>query len=88
MERPSPSFEPLGLCAAVWNALEALHYCQPSPIQQQAIPAVLFGKGVLAIADTGSGKTLISALPILHRSQEETLSIRRPGKPQCNTYAP
>ncbi|MCT7941039.1 DEAD/DEAH box helicase [Shewanella holmiensis] len=38
-----------------------------SPIQQQAIPAVLTGKDVLALAQTGSGKTYAYGLPLLHR---------------------
>ena len=55
MESPSPSFEPLGLSASLLATLAGLNYTQPTPIQQQAIPAVLFGKDVLGIADTGSG---------------------------------
>ena len=76
MESPSPSFEPLGLSAPVLAALGALHYSQPTLIQQQAIPAVLFGKDVLGIADTGSGKTLSYALPILQRLQEENWKVQ------------
>jgi len=69
---PIPSlFEPLGLSGTLLSSLSALNYTTPTPIQQQAIPAVLFGKDVLGIADTGSGKTLSYALPILQRLHEE-----------------
>ncbi|WP_434928490.1 DEAD/DEAH box helicase [Shewanella sp. HL-SH2] len=40
---------------------------EPSAIQKQAIPAILSGKDVLALAQTGSGKTYAFGLPILHR---------------------
>ena len=42
-----------------------------SPIQQQAIPAVLSGKDVLALAQTGSGKTYAYGLPLLHRINQQ-----------------
>lgn len=71
---PSP-FEPLGLSEALLKALSALNYTRPTPIQEQAIPAVLFGKDVLGIADTGSGKTLSYALPILHKLEEENWTL-------------
>lgn len=38
------------------QAIEALHYTQPTPVQQQVIPAFLEGKGCLVQAQTGSGK--------------------------------
>ncbi|UJF21551.1 DEAD/DEAH box helicase [Shewanella sp. OMA3-2] len=40
---------------------------EPSAVQRQAIPAILSGKDVLALAQTGSGKTYAFGLPILHR---------------------
>ncbi|MGV3636201.1 MAG: DEAD/DEAH box helicase [Flavobacteriales bacterium] len=50
--------------------MDTQHLTQPTPIQREAIPAVLFGKDLLGIADTGSGKTLSYALPILQRLLE------------------
>jgi len=41
-----------------------------TPIQEQAIPAILSGKDVLACAQTGTGKTAAFLLPILHRLTE------------------
>ena len=51
------SFSSLGLYATLVKKLTAIGYEAPYPIQQQAIPAILDGKDVLGIAQTGSGKT-------------------------------
>jgi len=71
MEQPSTPFTALGLTEILSQAASALGYTRPTPIQQQAIPAVLFGKDILGIAKTGSGKTASYVLPILQRLQEE-----------------
>lgn len=71
-----PLFSTLGLSETLLKSLAALNYTTPTPIQQQAIPAVLFGKDVLGIADTGSGKTLSYALPILQCLQEEKWTMQ------------
>ncbi|MCM2266016.1 MAG: DEAD/DEAH box helicase [Desulfuromonadales bacterium] len=44
-------------------------YATPTPIQAQAIPAVMAGRDVMGLAQTGTGKTAAFALPILHRLQ-------------------
>lgn len=59
------SFDSLGLSAPLLRAIAEQHYTQPYPIQQQAIPAVLRGKDILGIAQTGSGKTASFVLPLL-----------------------
>ncbi|GGW93414.1 DEAD/DEAH box helicase [Alteromonas halophila] len=64
------SFSKLGLSASLQNAVSAQGYTTPSPIQEQAIPAVLTGKDVLAAAQTGTGKTAGFALPLLQRLSE------------------
>lgn len=51
--------------AALSNAVTALGYRVATAVQQQAIPAILQGRDVLASAQTGSGKTLAYALPLL-----------------------
>ena len=51
--------------AALSNALASLGYSLPTAIQQQAIPAILDGRDVVASAQTGSGKTVAYALPLL-----------------------
>jgi ATP-dependent RNA helicase RhlE len=61
------SFTALGLSAPILRAIEEEGYDTPSPIQEQAIPAVLQGKDVMAAAQTGTGKTAGFTLPILER---------------------
>ena len=59
------SFTSLGLSAPILDAIAEQGYDTPSPIQSQAIPAVLQGKDVMAAAQTGTGKTAGFTLPIL-----------------------
>ncbi|MBT8142357.1 MAG: DEAD/DEAH box helicase [Gammaproteobacteria bacterium] len=61
----SPAFKDLGLSRPIIQALEEQRYKSPSPIQAQAIPAVLQGRDVMAAAQTGTGKTAGFVLPIL-----------------------
>ena len=51
-------FEDLNLAPAILKAIRESGYETPTPVQAQAIPAVLNGKDVLAGAQTGTGKTL------------------------------
>ncbi len=59
------SFADLGLRAELLRAVESEGYTQATPIQIQAIPAVLSGQDVLAGAQTGTGKTAAFTLPML-----------------------
>ena len=61
------SFNELGLSEPLLRAIQDKGYDTPSPIQQQAIPAVLSGSDVMAAAQTGTGKTAGFTLPLLHR---------------------
>ena len=61
------SFSSLGLIDTITRTLETLAYTQPTPVQTQAIPAVLAGRDVMAAAQTGTGKTAGFALPLLQR---------------------
>ncbi|HCE10525.1 MAG TPA: RNA helicase, partial [Oxalobacteraceae bacterium] len=60
-------FSSLGLAAEIVRAVTEHGYTTPTPIQAQAIPAVLAGGDLLAGAQTGTGKTAGFTLPILHR---------------------
>src|SRR6185369_1576795 len=60
-------FSELGLAEPILRALETKGYADPTPIQRQAIPALLEGRDLLGIAQTGTGKTAAFALPSLHR---------------------
>jgi len=61
------SFTDLKLSPLILKAVEEEGYTTPSPIQKQAIPAVIEGRDVMAAAQTGTGKTAGFTLPILHR---------------------
>ena len=66
------SFSSLGLSDAIVRAVTEAGYTTPTPIQAQAIPAVLAGGDLLAGAQTGTGKTAGFTLPILHRLSTDT----------------
>jgi len=59
------TFADLGLSEATLKALQDVGYEKPSPIQEQAIPAMLGGQDVIGQAQTGSGKTAAFGLPII-----------------------
>ena len=61
------SFQSFGLAETITRALIERGYTEPTPIQTQAIPAVMSGGDLLAGAQTGTGKTAGFVLPILHR---------------------
>jgi len=61
------NFESLGLNAALLRAITEQGYTEPTPIQQQAIPAILAGRDILAGAQTGTGKTAGFTLPLLQQ---------------------
>ncbi len=61
------SFETLGLSPELLRAVAQKGYTAPTPIQVQAIPAVLAGRDVLAGAQTGTGKTAAFVLPLLQK---------------------
>jgi ATP-dependent RNA helicase RhlE len=72
-------FNDLGLAKPLLKALAEEGYAQPTPIQTQAIPAVLAGRDLLGIAQTGTGKTAAFALPILHRLAADRRAAPRRG---------
>ena len=61
------SFTELGLIEPLVRSTTEQGYLEPTPIQKQAIPAILSGRDVLASAQTGTGKTASFVLPILQR---------------------
>jgi len=61
------TFNDLQLLPQILEALHEKGYREPTPVQEQTIPAVMRGRDVLSLAQTGTGKTAAFALPILHR---------------------
>ncbi len=60
-------FSDLGLAPEILRAVQDAGYLEPTPIQAQAIPAVLSGRDVMGGAQTGTGKTASFTLPLLHK---------------------
>jgi len=71
-----PTFEELQLDPAILKALEKMQFKEPSPIQQEAIPLIQQGKDLIALAETGSGKTAACAIPICNRVHTEIPQIQ------------
>src|SRR4051812_49069836 len=60
-------FAVLGLSEPLLRALDQAQYTTPTPIQSQSIPALLAGRDMIGLAQTGTGKTAAFALPMLQR---------------------
>lgn len=60
-------FEQLGLEPLILTSLEKMGYKEPSPVQAKAIPLILAGHDLIALAQTGSGKTAACAIPVANR---------------------
>ncbi|WP_295999058.1 DEAD/DEAH box helicase [Rugamonas sp.] len=73
------SFSSLGLSDAIVRAVTEAGYTTPTPIQMQAIPAVMNGGDLLAGAQTGTGKTAGFTLPILHRLSTDANGAAQTG---------
>ena len=68
-----PTFPALGLAEPLLRALAAQNFTTPTPIQAGAIPALLEGRDLLGIAQTGTGKTAAFGLPLLHHLAAESV---------------
>ena len=73
------NFEELNLAPAIVQAVREQGYETPTPIQAQAIPAVLAGQDLLAGAQTGTGKTAAFTLPMLHKLSQNVPGQNRFG---------
>lgn len=71
------SFSKLGLSETFVKIAAALNYAKPFPIQKEAIPAILEGKDILGIAQTGSGKTASYVFPLLQKIQNTEATKNR-----------
>ena len=61
------TFQSLGVAEPILRALSAENYTIPTPIQARAIPALLSGRDLLGIAQTGTGKTAAFGIPLLQK---------------------
>ena len=72
-----PTFKELGLRAEIVQALDELGFESPTPIQEKAIPTVLDSKrDLIALAQTGTGKTAAFSLPVLEQLDESSNDIQ------------
>ncbi len=70
-------FSNFGLGSAILRAIQKAGYTRPTPVQVAAIPKVMKGDDLIAIAQTGTGKTAAFVLPMLHRfSQSEGHALK------------
>ena len=60
-------FKSFNLDPSVEAGVAVAGFVTPTPIQTEAIPSVMNGRDILGLAQTGTGKTAVFALPILHR---------------------
>ena len=65
--RPRMPFSKFGLGDEILRAIQKAGYTRPTPVQAAAIPKVMQGNDLIAIAQTGTGKTAAFVLPMLHR---------------------
>ena len=63
-------FSELHLNGNVLEALDAMRFEECTPIQEQSIPVILEGRDLIAVAQTGTGKTAAYLLPILNKLQK------------------
>jgi superfamily II DNA/RNA helicase len=79
------TFEQIGLHPSLLKALIEAGYTEPTPVQQQAVPAAIAGQDLLVSSQTGSGKTAAFMLPALHKFAS---SERRPFQQDHHTSRP
>ncbi len=79
------NFDELNLAPAILKAVHEQGYDTPTPIQAQAIPAVLAGHDLLAGAQTGTGKTAAFTLPLLHLLSQNPAPRSRFGGIECQS---
>jgi ATP-dependent RNA helicase RhlE len=79
-QQPGGSFYGLGIAPKILEALTKLAFTVPTPIQHKAIPQAIEGKDMIGVAQTGTGKTLAFAIPVVQRLAQ--------GKGRCLVLAP
>ncbi|RPD67043.1 P-loop containing nucleoside triphosphate hydrolase protein [Lentinus tigrinus ALCF2SS1-6] len=69
--RPVTKWSHFGLPASCLEVIKKLNYTAPTPIQAQAIPAIMSGRDVIGVAKTGSGKTIAFLLPMFRHIKDQ-----------------
>ncbi len=81
-------FEDYRLAPELTNGIRKLGFKRPTDIQYKTIPSILKGEDVLAVAQTGTGKTAAFAIPILHSLHQNRLNERRRDGVKCIIMVP
>ena len=81
-------FDDYFISSDVKKAIAELGYKRPTDIQYKSIPATLGGEDVLAVAQTGTGKTAAFAIPVIHILHERKKNARRVDGVQCIILEP
>jgi len=85
------SFKEYRMIPTIKATLEKLGFERPTEIQAKALPKLLKGESLVGIAETGSGKTLTFALPVLNAIKQLELdgdSVSEPGRPRAVVIVP
>lgn len=85
------TFQDFGFLPSILKTLKSLKITTPTEIQQNALPLLLSGQSVVGVSETGSGKTLTYALPILHllkTLEAEGAPVTEPAKPRAIVMVP
>ena len=77
--KPVSSFAHFGFDEALMKAIRKSEFSQPTPIQAQAVPAILLGRDVIGIAKTGSGKTAAFLWPMLTHILDQRQLLKGDG---------
>ena len=81
-------FVDYGLAEEIIRQLDKLNFKRPTDIQYRCISHILRGEDVLAVAQTGTGKTAAFAIPILDALHEKKIKSRRPDGIKCIVLVP
>ncbi len=71
VQQLNTSFYGLGIAPKILEALDRMRFVIPTPIQHKAIPIATEGKDVIGVAQTGTGKTLAFAIPVIQRLSQK-----------------
>ena len=80
-------FEQYNIAPEIKRSLAELDFKRPTDIQFKAIPSILRGDDVMAVAQTGTGKTAAFAIPVLHLLQQR-YDIKRRKEVKCLVMVP
>ena len=81
-------FEDYNLAPELTNGIRKLGFKRPTDIQYKTIPSILDGEDVLAVAQTGTGKTAAFAIPVIHLLHQNRLNERRRDGLKCIIMVP